>query len=99
MPMRWCHTCRIPIPMDDWQTHRQAHDKRRQWSHNRDQAAHKRFARAVKKRDGYRCVTCGFPDDLRAAHLVPIAAGGSYDLENGRTLCRRCDRATDPHAR
>ena len=69
------------------------------WSSNRDHAAHKRFARAVKRRDRNRCVRCGSTTDLRAAHLRPIASGGDYHPDNGETLCRECDMRTDPYAR
>ena len=68
------------------------------WS-GRDNAEHKRFARAVKKRDGYRCVICGATEDLRAAHIISLAAGGTNDPANGRTLCATCDKDSDPHAR
>jgi 5-methylcytosine-specific restriction endonuclease McrA len=58
-----------------------------------------RFARAVKRRDRHRCVRCGSTEDLRAAHLVPVHKGGSDDISNGATLCRDCDKGSDPYAR
>lgn len=69
------------------------------WNPGRDRAAHIRFARVVKKRDGFRCQDCGATTDLRACHIVPVADGGSYDPANGITRCGACDRASDPHAR
>ena len=66
---------------------------------NRDMAAHMRFARAVKNRDGHRCVICGTTKDLRATHIVPLHQGGSDHPNNGRTLCKTHDQATDRYAR
>jgi 5-methylcytosine-specific restriction endonuclease McrA len=68
------------------------------WS-GRNNAAHLRFMRAVKKRDGHQCQDCGATTDLRACHIVPLREGGSYDPSNGITRCKRCDKRTDPFAR
>lgn len=65
----------------------------------RDMAAHMRFAKAVKQRDGYQCQGCGSTTDLRACHLTPLHMGGSNDPSNGQTRCRDCDKRTDPYAR
>ena len=65
------------------------------WSRNRDGAAHARFARAVKKRDGC-CVHCGATENLQAHHKDGLT---SYDPADGITLCSDCHRAVDPHAR
>lgn len=69
------------------------------WNPGRDRAAHIRFARAVKQRDGFRCQDCGATTDLRACHIIAVHDGGSYDPSNGITRCGRCDRQTDPYAR
>lgn len=58
-------------------------------------AEHKRWARAVKQRDGYQCQECGYQGtpgkgDVEADHITNVAAGGTYDLDNGVTLCRAC---------
>jgi 5-methylcytosine-specific restriction protein A len=57
----------------------------------------------VLSRDAFTCQRCGLYDrsgkQLRACHIVPVAAGGSYDPSNGITRCKPCDKATDPHAR
>lgn len=47
----------------------------------------KRWAAAVKCRDGYRCVICGSTDRIEAHHIVPVARGGALTLANGQTLC------------
>lgn len=77
----------------------QLRDPAAPWSRNRNNAEHKRFARAVRKRDGGRCVRCGSDDRLRAAHVRPLAEGGTNDLENGELRCYTCDRQLDSFAR
>lgn len=37
------------------------------------------------------CPECGSADDLTIDHIVPIARGGSNDLENLAVLCRPCN--------
>ena len=55
--------------------------------------------KAVLRRDGHRCTSCGSIVDLRAAHITPLAEGGSYHPSNGTTLCAECDKRSDPYAR
>jgi hypothetical protein len=47
----------------------------------------------VYRRDGYACVECGGDDvtQLTLDHRVPVSRGGGDDVENLRTLCRRCN--------
>lgn len=45
-------------------------------------------ASEVKKRQP-SCVACGTTSDLTVDHIVPKAAGGTDDITNLRTLCRR----------
>jgi hypothetical protein len=53
----------------------------------------------VYKRDRYTCQNCGREGgphgdaELHAHHVVPKASGGSDDLSNLQTLCKRCHRA------
>jgi hypothetical protein len=47
--------------------------------------------RIVFERDGYRCRRCGGWLDLHVDHIVPVARGGTDDLENLQTLCRDCN--------
>jgi hypothetical protein len=53
---------------------------------------------AVLRRDGFRCVICGAPEDLMADHVVPELHGGEATSDNLQTLCRPCNSAkgSDP---
>ena len=49
----------------------------------------------VFKRDGYKCRECGASKDetsLEIDHIVPVARGGTNDINNLQTLCRECNR-------
>ncbi|WP_420833893.1 HNH endonuclease [Streptomyces antarcticus] len=41
-------------------------------------------------RDGFACVRCGAREYLEVDHILPIAKGGSWELENAQTLCQPC---------
>ncbi|MGW6597900.1 HNH endonuclease [Streptomyces sp. NPDC055036] len=41
-------------------------------------------------RDGFACVRCGAREDLEVDHIVPIARGGTWTLDNAQTLCKGC---------
>lgn len=49
----------------------------------------------IMNRDGFRCRYCGrSPEDgvvLEIDHVVPISAGGTYDVCNLVTTCRECN--------
>jgi hypothetical protein len=60
----------------------------------RDIAAHNRWAKRVKARDGHRCTRCGSRLELHAHHLRP-----GNDIDAGITLCRTCHRQVDKQAR
>lgn len=50
--------------------------------------------RAVKSRDGNRCVDCGASEQLTIHHIRPLSAGGeAMDLRNMETLCKPCHAA------
>jgi hypothetical protein len=53
-----------------------------------------RLRRRVLERDGYRCrmAGCGSTRHLCIHHRVPLAFGGTDDVENLVTLCERCHR-------
>lgn len=50
-------------------------------------------------RTGGHCETCGETEDVRATHIVSLQMGGSYEQNNCRMLCKKCDLKTDPYAR
>lgn len=47
--------------------------------------------RAVWDRDNWECRNCGTHCDLTVDHIVPLARGGTDDLDNLQTLCRSCN--------
>ncbi|MEU3278183.1 HNH endonuclease [Streptomyces antibioticus] len=53
-------------------------------------------------RDGFACVHCGAREGLEVDHIVPVARGGSWTLDNAQTLCASCHAqksARDRHSR
>lgn len=49
----------------------------------------------VFKRDGYRCRECRASKDetsLEIDHILPVAKGGTNDIDNLQTLCCECNR-------
>lgn len=51
---------------------------------------------AVFKRDGYRCQECfrGREDGVKLEidHIIPVAKGGTNEIDNLQTLCMECNR-------
>jgi hypothetical protein len=45
----------------------------------------------VKKRDGRRCLCCGSGYRLQVDHIWSFRNGGSSELHNLQTLCKRCN--------
>lgn len=45
----------------------------------------------VYKRDHFRCVWCGYDRNLQLDHIRAWSAGGGEDIDNLRTLCRKCN--------
>lgn len=58
-----------------------AHHHRAEWQ---------RIRRVVLERDGWRCTRCGRAGALEAHHVQHVLQGGTDDLSNLVTLCRRC---------
>lgn len=82
--IRPCLDCRRPI--------REGSRCRACRERYRPRAEQQAFRDAVLARDR-SCVDCGSTVDLEADHIVPLAAGGSFDPRNGATRCRRCHQA------
>lgn len=55
----------------------------------------KMWVKAVKDRDGWKCVGCGSTDDLHAHHIKRWRDYPDlrYDVDNGATLCHPCHEA------
>ena len=47
--------------------------------------------RLVWDRDNWTCVDCGGHTDLSVDHKIPVAAGGTNDIDNLQTMCRPCN--------
>ena len=50
----------------------------------------RRLRLAVLHRDRYRCQKCNKAGSLECHHVVSLEAGGTNDLSNLETMCRRC---------
>jgi 5-methylcytosine-specific restriction endonuclease McrA len=46
----------------------------------------------VFARDKHVCKKCNSIEDLQVDHIIPLAKGGSNDLDNLQILCRKCNR-------
>ncbi|MBL0220063.1 MAG: HNH endonuclease [Myxococcales bacterium] len=55
-------------------------------------ARHRRWRLAVLARDPL-CRRCELEASTVADHVVPLAYGGGWELENGQGLCRACHAA------
>lgn len=60
----------------------------------RNQVRNRAWERVVRPRalarDGFACVQCGERAGLEVDHVVPIAQGGTWELNNAQTLCNIC---------
>lgn len=60
------------------------------------QSISNRLRHDVFKRDGYRCRECGASVEdgatLEIDHIIPVAKGGTNDINNLQTLCKECNR-------
>lgn len=59
---------------------------------DRSRSRSTKWTKAVKDRDGWKCVDCGSEKDLHAHHIKSWRKYPEhrYDLDNGKTLCRPC---------
>lgn len=53
----------------------------------------KRISKEVFERDGYTCTYCEKTGGvLEVDHVIPFSKGGSDDIDNLTTACRKCNR-------
>ena len=52
----------------------------------------KNIRKQVFERDPHKCKQCGSTDNLVIDHLIPLARGGTNDLDNLQILCKSCNR-------
>lgn len=57
---------------------------------NMRKEARKRLPELIA-RDGNKCQRCGTTDKITVDHIVPLARGGTNDLENLQLLCKLCN--------
>ncbi|QUI30672.1 HNH endonuclease [Streptomyces alfalfae] len=43
-------------------------------------------------RDRFTCQRCSARTELEVDHIVPVARGGTWELDNLWTLCKGCHR-------
>lgn len=51
----------------------------------------KKMLPRVLARLGEKCIACGSTENIRPDHVIPIAWGGTNDLENLQPLCHDCN--------
>lgn len=57
---------------------------------DRNRAWDRRIRPRALARDGFACVHCGAREALEVDHVIPIAQGGTWTLDNAQTLCKPC---------
>jgi 5-methylcytosine-specific restriction endonuclease McrA len=50
------------------------------------------YAKEIFDKDGGMCRNCGSWDDLTIDHIIPLTKGGTNDVDNLQTLCRKCNQ-------
>lgn len=54
---------------------------------------------SVFSRDGFKCILCKSKENIQADHIKPKSKYPEliYDIDNGRTLCKKCHKNTDTY--
>lgn len=47
--------------------------------------------RKTKKKDGWKCLCCGYEKSLQVDHVKPKSGGISHSIDNLQTLCKDCN--------
>jgi len=61
--------------------------ERRAWN-----SVRKTMTEKVLARDPHMCANCGSINELEIDHIIPLARGGTNDLDNLRILCKKCNQ-------
>ena len=71
------------------------------WKSIRDSYQYKLWRRAVKERDGNKCIWCGDVESLHADHIKSFRDFPElrFAIDNGRTLCFSCHKTTESYAK
>jgi 5-methylcytosine-specific restriction endonuclease McrA len=52
----------------------------------------KKMKELVFMRDIHECKYCGSTENLEIDHIIPLAKGGTNELDNLQILCKKCNR-------
>jgi hypothetical protein len=60
---------------------------------------YKEWRKKVFERDKFQCILCNSKTDIEADHIKPKSKYPElvYDIDNGRTLCKKCHKNTDTY--
>ncbi|MDP5277200.1 HNH endonuclease [Chengkuizengella axinellae] len=92
--IKWCAVQRILFEADIFDEFKEFEEEIiNNRLYNKDINLWKEISRKVFERDDYTCFYCGEKGGLlEVDHMMPISRGGSNDLSNLTTSCRRCNR-------
>lgn len=100
LPVMWLHDYNVAaLPDDKWRAvvetyindpkniHYETSPERYSWLRVRKQRS-----KEIYSRDEHKCKYCGSTNKLEIDHIIPLAMGGSNDLDNLQILCKKCNR-------
>lgn len=83
--LRYMETLRQKNRAEADRRRREENEKQKNY---REARKHKLF---LIERDGAKCQRCGATNNLCVDHIVPLARGGSNELDNLQILCWHCN--------